>query len=210
MAGAVRGISKSEKMISALEQKKELRKETRQRLQGISAAQRKDFSEAAVRQLLQRPEWQEVKTVLAYLPLSDELDLRSALQSAAQGGKMVALPRFMPDESKYCAALVEDQFAKLIPGSFGIPEPPLEAECIPLNRLDFVLVPGVAFGLNGYRLGRGKGFYDRLLAEVTGVKCGVALDEQIIRELPVESHDIPMNFILTPTRWLSISAAAHS
>jgi 5-formyltetrahydrofolate cyclo-ligase len=51
-------------------------------------------------------------------------------------------------------------------------------------------------------LGRGKGFYDRLLANVTSVKCGVAQDEQTVPILPAEPHDIAMDFILTPTRWL--------
>ncbi|HTG44362.1 MAG TPA: 5-formyltetrahydrofolate cyclo-ligase, partial [Verrucomicrobiae bacterium] len=72
----------------------------------------------------------------------------------------------------------------------------------PLNRLDFVLVPGVAFDSTGRRLGRGRGFYDQLLAGVTGIKCGVALDEQIVEKLPTEAHDIAMDYILTPTRWL--------
>jgi 5-formyltetrahydrofolate cyclo-ligase len=72
---------------------------------------------------------------------------------------------------------------------------------VPLNQLDFLLVPGVAFDRSGRRLGRGKGFYDRLLAGVTGMKCGVAWDEQIVHELPAEPHDIAMDLMLTPSRW---------
>jgi 5-formyltetrahydrofolate cyclo-ligase len=66
------------------------------------------------------------------------------------------------------------------------------------------LVPGVAFDLHGRRLGRGKGFYDRLLADVRGKTCGVAFDEQIVREVPVEPHDSDVNCILTPTRWIEL------
>ena len=197
-------------MTPASEQKGEIRKEVRQRIQQLSSDDRKKLSETAAKNLLGRPEWRTAKTVLAYLPLIDELDLLPALEQAAEAGKTVALPRFVPDQGKYCAATVDAPFKNLVTGNFGVLEPPLGAVCIPLNRLDFVLVPGVAFDLNGYRLGRGKGFYDRLLAEVTGVKCGVAMDEQIVRSLPVESHDIPMNFILTPTRWLTIKAAGSS
>jgi 5-formyltetrahydrofolate cyclo-ligase len=65
-----------------------------------------------------------------------------------------------------------------------------------------VLVPGVAFDLRGRRLGRGKGFYDRLLADAGGLKCGVAFDEQIVTEIPVEPHDVSVDCILTPTRWI--------
>ena len=65
---------------------------------------------------------------------------------------------------------------------------------------DLILVPGVAFDLSGHRLGRGKGFYDRLLANARGVKCGVAFDEQIVKAVAAGTHDIRMDFILTPTR----------
>ena len=65
-----------------------------------------------------------------------------------------------------------------------------------------ILVPGVAFDLHGRRLGRGKGFYDQLLAGVRGTTCGVAFDVQVVRELPQEPHDARVNCILTPTRWL--------
>jgi 5-formyltetrahydrofolate cyclo-ligase len=74
----------------------------------------------------------------------------------------------------------------------------------PLNRLDFILVPGVAFDLHGRRLGRGRGFYDQLLANVRGRTCGVAFDEQIVRDVPIEPHDVSLNCILTPTRWVEL------
>ena len=73
---------------------------------------------------------------------------------------------------------------------------------IPLDDLDLVLVPGVAFNLGGHRLGRGKGFYDRLLQNFSGKKIGVAFDEQIVDALPVEENDVRMDLILTPSRCL--------
>ena len=70
-----------------------------------------------------------------------------------------------------------------------------------LNRLDLVLVPGVAFDLNGRRLGRGKGYYDRLLAEFEGWTCGVAFDQQVVEAVPSEPHDMRLTCLVTPTRW---------
>jgi len=66
-------------------------------------------------------------------------------------------------------------------------------------------VPGLGFDLSGHRLGRGRGYYDRLLAGIAGVKCGVAFDPQVVAQIPAERHDVNMNFILTPTRWLEFS-----
>jgi len=75
---------------------------------------------------------------------------------------------------------------------------------LPLNRLDLTLVPGVAFDLHGRRLGRGKGIYDQILAAVGGLTCGITFDEQVVSEVPVEPHDIQVNRILTPTRWIEL------
>ena len=85
-------------------------------------------------------------------------------------------------------------------GKFGISEPRPECETIPLDQFDLVLVPGLAFDPGGNRLGRGRGFYDRILAAASGVKCGVAYDFQLLEKIPVEPHDAPVNFIFTPTR----------
>ena len=78
---------------------------------------------------------------------------------------------------------------------------------VPLNRLDLALVPGLGFDARGHRLGRGKGHYDRLLAGFGGRKIGVAFDFQIMAEVPCEAHDIVLDDIVTPARW--IAAKAH-
>ena len=90
----------------------------------------------------------------------------------------------------------------LIIGKFGIREVAELSPEMALNQLDLALAPGVAFDPHGRRLGRGKGFYDRLLAGVCGTKCGVAFDEQLVDAVPVGPLDIPLNCILTPTRWI--------
>ena len=65
-------------------------------------------------------------------------------------------------------------------------------------------MPGVAFDVSGGRTGRGAGFYDRLLSRITGPRCGVAFDEQIVDKVPSESHDLRMNHLLTPTKWMKV------
>jgi len=90
-------------------------------------------------------------------------------------------------------------------GPFNIREPKPDCAKVPFVDFDLVLVPGTAFDLRGNRLGRGMGFYDRLLAKIRGVKCGLGFDEQIAVEIPVEPHDVRMDFILTPTRCVKIA-----
>jgi 5-formyltetrahydrofolate cyclo-ligase len=90
-------------------------------------------------------------------------------------------------------------------GEFGIREPAAKCAEIPFGKFDLVLVPGVAFDLRGCRLGRGRGFYDRLLVEVRGVKCGVAFDDQIVNEIPAGTLDVQVDFILTATRCVKVA-----
>jgi 5-formyltetrahydrofolate cyclo-ligase len=185
-------------------QKAHLRTRIRQTLDEIPASDRSECSERASRNLLRQTVWHNSHSILGFLALKDELDIFIAWEAAWASGKTLALPRYVPERRHYCAAVTSPQKREFIKGAFGVLEPPADSPLLPLNRLDLVLVPGLAFDCRGRRLGRGKGFYDRLLAEVTGIKCGVALDEQIVEQLPEEPHDIAMNFILTPTRWIEV------
>jgi 5-formyltetrahydrofolate cyclo-ligase len=121
-------------------------------------------------------------------------------QVAWRAAKTLVLPQSNPATGSYAAAVVRDRESLRV-GRFGVLEPAAGCPVLPLNQLDLVLVPGVAFDLSGGRLGRGMGFYDRLLAEVRGHKCGVAYDLQIVPSVPVERHDVRVDSILTPTRW---------
>ena len=192
----------------SVNRKRELRAEVRRRLASLDSAQIQTASAQAVRQLLSDPRWHDAQAILAYSPIGHELNLWPAFDTARALGKKIALPRFDAHSGTYCAAVIPDDKGALAQAAFGILEPPPSAPCIPLNRLDFAVVPGLAFDPWGRRLGRGKGFYDRLLVQVNGIKCGVALDQQIVEELPAEPHDIVMNLILTPTRWLFMPPGA--
>ncbi|HZL13918.1 MAG TPA: 5-formyltetrahydrofolate cyclo-ligase, partial [Verrucomicrobiae bacterium] len=100
----------------------------------------------------------------------------------------------------YVARRVQNLQSEIVTGQFWVREPKSGCSKIPLEKFDLVLVPGIAFDLRGNRLGRGQGFYDRLLAETSGVKCGVCFDGQLVEKIPAEPHDARVNFIFTPTR----------
>ena len=100
---------------------------------------------------------------------------------------------------------VGDLEADIVTGRFGIREPRTGCARLSLKRLDLILVPGIAFDLDGHRLGRGRGYYDRLLGELQGARCGVAFDQQIVDRVPIEPHDMRLSCIVTPTRWQSVT-----
>jgi len=187
-------------ILSATAAKTELRSRLRAALEKISPAARDAASARLCARLKEQPFWKNAASVLFFAPLRDEIDLWPLLEETAAGGKITALPRFDPAGQSYAARRIQDLQDEIVTGQFGIREPVPSCVEIPLNRIDLILVPGAAFDLRGNRLGRGRGFYDRLLAKTRGVKCGIAFDEQIADKAPAEEHDLQMDFILTPTR----------
>lgn len=190
-------------MTDSLEQLKTvLRQQVRSRLQCIAAGDRAAGSRSLCDRLRAQRQWALAHSVLLFAPLADEPDVWLLLEAALAEGKRVALPSFVAGTNTYTARRIVDPARDLVIGKFGIREPAALSPEMELNQLDLVLVPGVAFDTHGRRLGRGKGFYDRLLAGVRGTKCGVAFDEQIVDGVPVGPQDIPLNCILTPARWI--------
>ncbi len=179
-----------------------LRDEVWARMGAVAEGLRAASSRQICERLRQRPEWASAKSVLLFAPISDEPDIWPLVAEALTDGKQVALPRFVSSTRRYAACEVRNLGGEIEIGTFGIREPTSACPEMPLDRLDFVLIPGIAFDLRGRRLGRGRGFYDRLLAGFRGLKCGVAFDDQIVAEVPVADHDARMDFILTPTRWV--------
>jgi len=180
-----------------------LRRQIREKLNAMSGSSRAEASAKARLILEDQPIWKSAKSVLFYAPLPEELDVWPLLERALAAGKVVALPRFIMESEPYIACQISDD-GEVLTGQFGIREPAAHCPEVALNRLDLLLVPGVAFDALGHRLGRGKGYYDRLLSAATGTRCGVAFDQQIVREVPLAPHDAHLNCILTPTRWISL------
>jgi 5-formyltetrahydrofolate cyclo-ligase len=183
------------------EQKRALREIQRRRMAATTPDERAVASRRLRRRLESLEVWGSASRILAFASLDGEPDLDLLLRVALSVGKMVALPRFRPAAGIYEAAEVLDWERDLTRGEFGIREPSVKAKAVPLNQLDLVLVPGLAFDLFGARLGRGKGFYDRLLTDVSGHLCGVLFEWQLVGEVPLEPHDRLMNSILTPAHW---------
>jgi len=186
---------------SVKELKNVLRRKLRAEARNYSPLDRAAASEQICLRLKQQPLWRQARSVLFYLPLPEEPDVHPLLPEALAAGKIVTLPRYSATEDTYIPCQVENLVSDLQPGQYGIHEPVPACSTFDLNKLDFLLVPGVGFTPNGSRLGRGKGYYDRLLARTRGVRCGVAFDWQVSGEIPLEPHDVCLDCILTPTRW---------
>jgi 5-formyltetrahydrofolate cyclo-ligase len=201
-----RGVDRRPKekpaMITTLNgQKAALRKKVRSEWKGLSPEKRKGDSEKLCAKLKEQSFWKNAAAVLFFAPLPEEIDLWPLLGESVKE-KIIALPCFDPDQQFYTSRQITDLHGEIMPGQFGIREPSAGSIEIPLTQLDLILVPGIAFDWHGHRLGRGQGFYDRLLEKFRGIKCGIAFAEQVVEAVPVEKLDVKMDFILTPTRCL--------
>jgi 5-formyltetrahydrofolate cyclo-ligase len=182
-----------------------LRWKIRARLEKLSAAAREAASLKICAQLREQSFFQNAATILFFAPLPDEADIWPLFQEVLAASKIVALPQFDAVAQNYIARRVQNLQGEIVTGQFWIREPKSSCAKIALADFDLLLVPGVAFDLRGNRLGRGQGFYDQLLAGVRGMKCGIAFDEQVVKEVPVGKADVPVDFILTPTRCLKVA-----
>ena len=135
--------------------------------------------------------FQLAEKILMYHSLPDELHTHSFL-SKWSGRKKFYLPRVNGADLE----LLPYNESRLEIGSFHIEEPSGD-EVVPVDEIEMIVVPGVAFDRKGNRLGRGKGFYDRLLRSARAVKIGVGYEFQLVDELPAEPHDVPMDIVIT-------------
>ncbi len=143
--------------------------------------------------------WASARTIMGFLAIPGEPDLRDLFIVGLRGGKRLALPRVDWGTRSMAPALVRDLERDVMSGKHGLHEP--AAACPPANlaEIDLVLVPGLAFDRAGHRLGRGGGFYDRFLG-ASGLRArvmGVAYEVQVVKEIPVEATDIPVEFLAT-------------
>jgi len=142
--------------------------------------------------------------VAGFMACGREPDLTGWLAAWLAAGGDVYLPVFDQTTGVYSLAAVTDLSTQLVIGQYAIREPLPELPKIhPPYHKELVhawLIPGVAFTRDGRRLGRGAGFYDRLLAGANGTKIGVANDCQIVDAMPTAQHDIRMDMLVTESQ----------
>ena len=174
--------------------KTELRRLIRAQLARMSPAAVGAASESIRQSIPSLPRWQDAQVVAADAALPGEPALRPL---DWVGEKTVLLPRVDGEDLVFHA--VSDA-AQLKSGAFGVMEPdPAKCPAFDPRNAEIICVPGLAFTTDGLRLGRGRGFYDRLLAALPAdiFRVGVCFAEQIVTELPSEPHDEEVDIVLS-------------
>jgi 5-formyltetrahydrofolate cyclo-ligase len=172
------------------EQKQSLRAEARRYLLGLDLERKRAAGQKILSHLTNWNAWVTARTVCAFTALVSEPDVLTPWPD----GKQIILPRVVGSQVRLYFV---DNSQLLVAGKFGILEPGPNAP-VAQARADMILVPGLAFDRKGVRLGRGGGYYDRLLTVFEGLRVGVCFEESVLERIPSEPHDAHMDFLLTP------------
>jgi len=170
------------------------------------AQERAQKSCAICKNLVASPEFQNAKTILLYCPKPDEVDTWAAITAALVQAKTVCLPR-TDEQAKEITAYRISASEKLEKAAYGIFEPPAdEKKAIAAEKIELIIVPGVAFDIHGDRVGHGLGYYDKFLAKAKNAKkVAIAFDFQVVGEKIVcESHDVTVDRIITEKRQIVV------
>lgn len=172
----------------------ELRQEIRNRKKMYTREQLADMSRVVTDRLMKHPLLLQAQTIMLYHSLPDEVDTRQCIDRLHALGKQIVLPKVTGEGEmeirKYQGP------SSVQPGAFGIMEPVGDV-FTDYDQIDLAIVPGMSFDSKGNRLGRGKGYYDRFLAQVPQLyKLGICFDFQKTDDVPCEKTDIQMDEVL--------------
>jgi len=151
----------------------------------------------AQERLMATSEFASAGAVALYSPIWNELFTEEVGREALKRGKRVAYPRVSNQGLEFVEI---EARSELTPGAYGILEP-TGCKILPVASIDMIVVPGVAFDIRGGRLGYGKGFYDRVLhRRMAGRLVGLCYELQVVEHLPIETHDVLMDLVITERR----------
>jgi 5-formyltetrahydrofolate cyclo-ligase len=178
--------------------KHRLRKDMKAALAAMAAEDAAAASRAACAAAVALEEFRDARAVMLYSPIPGEVDCVPIARAAWGAGKIVLLPKVLLAERRMTPVRWLSADDEMRVGSFGIGEP-ASGEAWPIEEIDLIVVPAVAYDRAGRRLGRGGGFYDRFLAQsgLRAVTCGLAFARQVVEELPAEPHDYPVEIVVT-------------
>ncbi|MEZ0480475.1 5-formyltetrahydrofolate cyclo-ligase [Planococcus sp. SSTMD024] len=183
-----------------------LRKSVISQMNELTKSQHARMSSAILEKLIEDPDFQESTTIGVTISRWPEVDTIPLIETCWRLGKKVAAPKCFAKERTMDFRLF-DRLEQLEMVYMDLQEPiEAQTEAVGPESLDLLIVPGVVFTESGYRIGFGGGYYDRYLSGFGGNTRSLAFELQLAGELPVESHDIPVDGIITEKRTIDSKA----
>ena len=179
--------------------KAELRSAVCERNASLSGKEKRVSDKAIAEKLLELPEYKDANCIFVYIGVGDEVLTDEITENLFAAGKRVCVP-FCHGKGIMDAVEISSE-EDLVPGKYNIPEPRDRTKTVSPEKLDLVIVPGVAFGKDGSRLGRGGGYYDRFLKNAKNAKkIALCREINLKKTVPREEHDEFVDIIVTEKR----------
>ena len=176
----------------------------------LSKMEVEEKSTAIREKLFSLNEFKDAKNIMFYVSFNNEVNtietIKELSKNKKENKKNIIVPYVEKNNPILQLSEIKD-FSDLEPKTFGILEPKKnKIKNFDIDRLDLVIVPGIAFDKNGHRIGYGYGYYDRLLGKLgdKATKTGLCYEFQLIDKIPEEKHDIPMDIIITEKRIIKV------
>ncbi len=184
--------------------KDQQRVDVKKKLSSVSQETLREESRAISRCLQSMASIESSPTIMSFLPLKYEVDLRPIMQVWIEDGKTVCVPVINWESNSMQAGLLTTlESIGLVETRHGLMEPK-DRQIVPSDSIDIVLVPGLAFDQHCARLGRGGGFYDQFLSLVRPpLAIGVGFNCQLLKLVAIEEHDYLLTAIATPSGLLT-------
>ena len=193
-----------EKVIDIRPIKKKLRAEAREMRRSMSPEKKNSLDRKIKNKLLNLWTVREASAVLCYVSTEIEVDTREFINALLQMGKRVAVPRCEGEKSEMNFYYIES-LSELSPGSFGVDEPdPQKNVMVGKTEGSVCIVPAFMFDKRGYRLGYGKGYYDRYLSRYNGSAIGICYSANLQDELFHGKYDRAVDLVVTDKEILTI------
>ncbi|HYY90521.1 MAG TPA: 5-formyltetrahydrofolate cyclo-ligase [Candidatus Dormibacteraeota bacterium] len=160
-------------------------------------------SEDITDQVLHLHEFVRARGIACYVSKDTEVDTRVLIRTALSQEKRVLIPVVKKGDVELFFSEVHDLGKELAPGTFGILEPKPEfVRPVNLDAIDLIFVPGIVWDREGYRLGWGRGYFDRAIKKLPQhVKsAGLAFNLQLINQVPRDQFDVPVDMVVTESR----------
>ncbi len=178
------------------EEKQLLRRQMKDKLNQLTPDQKQTIEQRLYEKLWHNDSWKAAKSIGITISQGYEWDTTPIIQKAWEQGKRVVVPKCFPKEKQLVFYQLND-FQQLESVYYGLLEPnPETSEKVLSNQIDLLLVPGLVFDKNLYRIGHGGGFYDRYLTSYDGKTISLIWREQLIEHIATKPYDIPVDDLL--------------
>ena len=169
-----------------------------QRLE-LNSDEAQTLSQIIQERLLGLKVYADAETIMCYMPCRQEVNTELLIRHALEAGKRVCLPVVISAPKQLLACQINHPHQELEPDAYGILSPCYPgAKVVNSNEIQLIIVPGIAFDERGYRLGYGGGYYDRFLSQPhQATTAGLAYSFQLVDKLPVATHDIKLDLVIT-------------